>query len=68
MSYEINARPVGNQPSFSYFADTHPAVGEHIYLRNDKFKVIEVTHVLNTTDKRISDHTFAYVELIVVLT
>jgi signal peptidase I len=66
MKYQIKVHPLGNDPSFRYVASTHPTVGEMIYYRDRRYKVVEVGHVLRTSfDGNGETNSLDQVELIV---
>lgn len=68
MSYQIKVKPVGNEISFKYNASTHPAKGDYIYLRDQRYKVVHVFHILTTQVGIMSEtHYLSHVELTVVL-
>lgn len=72
MKYQISVIPTVAPctavcPRFTYQANTHPTVGEYLYFRDKKYKVISVGHVLTTSViGAYLKHNLEEVEIIVV--
>lgn len=48
MSYCIHIVTVDDTPSFKYNADVHPAIGDYVFYRADRFKVTAVCHIIGS--------------------